>query len=71
MPSIAISREYIGAEMEMLVAIQFLHYDIADVHKTLRVTLIIGAGISDSIYFYVRRSRVCQTVPPPERTFMA
>ena len=33
-----------------MVAIHFLHYNFARIHKTLRVTLAMAAGLSDHVW---------------------
>jgi hypothetical protein len=35
-----------------MVALHFLHYNFARIHKTLRITPAMAAGISDHVWIY-------------------
>lgn len=43
-----------------MVALHFLHYNCAPVHKTLRITPAMAAGISDHVWSYEEIAALAQ-----------
>src|ERR1700761_9396643 len=45
------------------VALHFIHYNFARIHKTLRITPAMAAGISDHVWSY---EEIAALIPEPE-----
>jgi hypothetical protein len=45
------------------VALHFIHYNFARIHKTLRITPAMAAGISDHVWSY---EDIAALIPEPE-----
>jgi hypothetical protein len=49
--------------LEHAVSLHFMHYNFGRIHKTLRVTPAMAAGISDHVW---SMEEICNLVPEPE-----